>query len=284
MGFFMFQFLNEYFYFNQRERRGIIGLYLIIALVAISNLFIGSIIPKEREAYHNFFQEVALIDSIINKQESIKKIAIQYFEFDPNNLDLAGWKRLGFSSKQALSILKYRSKGGYFYKKEDLLKMYAISDSVYRRLEPFIQIKTRERPTKKINTLRIELNSSDSSELIKVRGIGPVFAKRIIKYRNLLGGYHSVSQLTEVYGLDEEKFEQIQSNFTSCDSTLIRHLNINQASFKELLKHPYISFDFTKFIVNRRGSNAFTKFSQLKDDYLISDTDFKKLLPYLKLK
>lgn len=284
MGFFMFRFLNEYFYFNQRERRGIIGLYLIIALLVLSNLFISSIIPKEKEAYHNFFQEVALIDSIIKKQDSIKNIAVQYFKFDPNNLDLDGWERLGFSSKKALSILKYRSKGGFFYKKEDLLKMYAISDSIYRRLEPFIQIKTRERPAKKLNILRLELNSSDSSDLIKVKGIGPVFAKRIIKYRDLLGGYHSVSQLKEVYGLDEEKFEQIRGNFIQCDLNLIRHLYINEASFTELLKHPYISFDFTKFIVNRRGIKEFISLNQLKDDYLISDKNFRKLLPYLKLK
>ncbi len=280
----MLGFLNEYFYFNQRERRGIIGLYLIIGLIIILNLFMDKLVKEDTKVYSNFYTHIALIDSISKEQDAIKKPAIQYFDFDPNTLDLDGWELLGFSSKQALSILKYRSKGGIFYKKEDLLKMYAISDSTYLRLEPFIKIKSLPRPTKKLMLLQLELNSSDSSDLIKVKGIGPVFAKRIIKYRKLVGGYHSISQLKEVYGLDEEKFEQIQGNFIACDSNLIQHLNINHASFKELLKHPYISFDFTKFIVNRRGSKAFTKVGQLKDDFLISDEDFKKLLPYLKLK
>jgi len=284
MGFFMLRFLSDYFYFNQRERRGIIGLFILIGLIALFNFLAGIIIPEDKEVYHKFYTQVALIDSITKQQDSIKKIAVPLFKFDPNQLDHNGWEQLGLSSKQAQTILNYRAKGGRFYKKEDLLKMYSISDSVYKKLEPYIQIKPHKKSITKSKVLKIELNSTDSSELIKVRGIGPVFAKRIIKYRELLGGYHSVSQLKEVYGINQEKFELIQANFIPCDSNLIRRININQASFKELLKHPYISFDFTKFIVNRRGKKAFIKLIQLKDDHLISDKNFKKLLPYLKLK
>lgn len=224
MGFFMYRILSDYFYFNQRERRGIIGLYLIIGLIIILNFFMDNLIKEDKNVYRNFYTQVALIDSISKQQDSLLK----------------------------LSLINKTPK--------------------------------YQRKSKKRFKLNIELNSADTTELMKVRGIGPAFSKRIIKYRNLLGGYHSVSQLKEVYGLDKEKFEQIHANFIACDSNLIRHLNINQASFKELLKHPYISFDFTKFIVNRRGKKAFTKLSQLKDDYLISDSSFQKLLPYLKLK
>lgn len=284
MGFFMLRFLSNYFYFNQRERRGIIGLFILIGMIALSNLFINFIIPKDKEVYRKFLTQVALIDSITNQQDSIKRIPIQLFKFDPNQLNLEAWQQFGLSAKQAQTILNYRSKGGRFYKKEDLLKMYSISDSVYNILAPFIHIEAVRKYTKNTPQLKIELNSTDSTNLVKIRGIGTVFAKRIIKYRALLGGYHSVSQLKEVYGIDQEKFEQIKANFIQCDSNLIRHININQASFKELLKHPYISFDFTKFIVNRRGTNEFISLSQLKDDYLISDEDFRKLLPYLKLK
>lgn len=284
MGFFMIRFLSEFFYFNQRERRGIIGLFIIIGFVFLSNFFVDLLFPEDPKIYHRFYTHVSLIDSITNQQDTIEKRAATFFMFDPNRLDLDGWQKLGLSSKQAQSILNYRSKGGRFYKKEDLLKMYVISDLVYKKLKPYIQITAFTKYPKKIPNLKIELNSTDSSNLIKVRGIGPVFARRILKYRNLVGGYHSISQLKEVYGIDQEKFEQIRSSFIRCDSNLIRHLNINEASFKELLKHPYISFDFTKYIVNRRGKKAFTKLSQLRDKQLISDIDFKKLLPYLKLK
>ncbi len=93
----------------------------------------------------------------------------------------------------------------------------------------------------------VELNSADTTTLKKVPGIGSVFAKRIIKYRDLLGGFYSVEQLGEVYGIDEERYEAMKSWF-SVDLSAIRQLFVNQLSAKELASHPYISYKQARII------------------------------------
>ena len=93
----------------------------------------------------------------------------------------------------------------------------------------------------------VELNSADTTALKMVPGIGSVFAKRIIKYRDLLGGFYSVEQLGEVYGIDEERYEAMKSWF-SVDPSVISHLFVNQLSAKELASHPYVSYKQARII------------------------------------
>ncbi len=91
------------------------------------------------------------------------------------------------------------------------------------------------------------INSADTTALKMVPGIGSVFAKRIIKYRDLLGGFYSVEQLGEVYGIDEERYEAMKSWF-SVDPSVISHLFVNQLSAKELASHPYVSYKQARII------------------------------------
>ncbi|MDR2918679.1 MAG: helix-hairpin-helix domain-containing protein [Tannerella sp.] len=93
----------------------------------------------------------------------------------------------------------------------------------------------------------IELNSADTTTLKKVPGIGSAFANRIVKYRNLLGGFYSVSQLGEVYGIDEEKYNSLAPWFT-VDILLIKQLNIHTLPQESLRKHPYINYQQAKAI------------------------------------
>lgn len=101
----------------------------------------------------------------------------------------------------------------------------------------------------------VELNSADTTALKKVPGIGSVFAKRIIKYRELLGGFYSVEQLGEVYGIDEERYKSMKSWF-SADLSAISQLPVNQLSAKELASHPYVSYKQARVIerqVRKKG-------------------------------
>ena len=101
----------------------------------------------------------------------------------------------------------------------------------------------------------VELNSADTTALKKVPGIGSVFAKRIIKYRELLGGFYSVEQLGEVYGIDEKRYESMKSWF-SADRSAISLLPVNQLSAKELASHPYVSYKQARVIerqVRKKG-------------------------------
>jgi competence ComEA-like helix-hairpin-helix protein len=131
------------------------------------------------------------------------------------------------------------------------------------------------------NELVIEINSADSATLDKLKGIGPKFAQRIIKYRNLLGGFYCKEQLFEVYGMDSARLLPIWSNI-SIDTGLINKLNINKASFGDLLKHPYIEITEVKAITSsREKSGSFHSVNELLDLKLINDTLFRRLRPYL---
>ncbi len=279
----MIKQLNNYFYFSQKERRGISVLIILIFLVLVFNLFF---LPRLKPPSNlNSIKLISLADSISenNQADSIQKI--EYFKFDPNTIEKSKWISLGLSPTQAQTVINYRNAGGKFYRKEDLKKIYSISDSVYKKLEPYIVIpkKTYSKKTAKYQKLSIEINTADSADLVQVYGIGAILSKRIIKYRDALGGFYSINQLLDVYGIDSSKFESIKQNFAPCNCLKIVQININTATFKELLKHPYISYDFVKIIVNKRRKKEFSSLEDFAKRTEISDADFQKLNPYLKL-
>ncbi|PKP33762.1 MAG: hypothetical protein CVU00_09995 [Bacteroidetes bacterium HGW-Bacteroidetes-17] len=287
----MKNFLSGFFYFNKKERRGIYVLVIIITLIGIFNLALPFIIQKPEIDFAKYEQFISHYDSLINSNKKSRDSIIQYFNFDPNKLKMEEWLQLGLNLKQAQVIINYRDKGGVFKTKADLRKIYSIDSSLFSKLNPFINLPEKENQTNKKHLqikdsipFQVELNSTDSIELIKIKGIGPVFASRIMKYRDLLGGYVSISQLQEVYGIDSLKYTSLKDFFLPCNIALVQHLNINEADFKDLLKHPYISYDFTKDIVNRRQKKVFDKAEDAFNDQFISESLFKKLLPYLTTK
>jgi len=99
--------------------------------------------------------------------------------------------------------------------------------------------------------MMIEINTADSLQLLKLYGIGPSYAGRILKYRGMLGGFFSIDQLLEVYGMDSIRFEGILKNI-QVDASLLKCLDINEAAFKTLLHHPYLDYETVKSICNYR--------------------------------
>jgi len=129
----------------------------------------------------------------------------------------------------------------------------------------------------------IEINRADSVKLLPLPGIGPVFASRIIKYRDLLGGYASVDQLMEVYGMSIETFDMIAERIV-IDTTVLRKLDLNSATFKELLRHPYLEFEDVKALVNYRDfAESIQSLRELQDNYILPDSVMNKVIPYLYL-
>ena len=129
----------------------------------------------------------------------------------------------------------------------------------------------------------IELNTADSTDLVSVDGIGPVFAKRILAYRERLGGFHSTGQLREVFGIDEERFEKI-SAFVKTDSTYIRKINVNTAGVSDLKKHPYISPNVAQGLVNyRKQHGTFRNVTDIRSCVLVSADLYRKIAPYLTI-
>lgn len=231
---------------------------------------------------------------------------ITYSKFNPNSLSLKQGLELGLNERQVKMIHNYLSKGGRFYKKEDFAKIYAISEDDYIRLEPYITIPKVEKSTIKkeeqnstnsfvenkrsevkkkeytsIEKYNIELNSTDSIELQLLHGIGPVFASRIIKFRERLGGFHSPSQLLEVYGMDEERFIAI-SDQISVNSQLIKKIEINSISYSQLRTQPLLTNKQANAIVQYRTQHGkYKDIQDLSKVVILNEDILLKIAPYL---
>ncbi len=195
---------------------------------------------------------------------------------------------MGLRKKLVRTIINYRDKGGKFYKSEDLKNIYGMRENEFNALEPYINIKkdTIKVFSKKIiaNDLLLDINSADTLDLQQLRGIGPSYARRIVKYRERLGGFSSIEQLYEVYGMDSLRFHGIAENIYVGNNG-IQKININEAGIKQLIKHPYIEFYLAKSIVKyRKEIGNYTDTEQLKNANLIYEELYEKIKPYICLK
>ena len=128
----------------------------------------------------------------------------------------------------------------------------------------------------------VELNAADTTVLKRIPGIGTSFANRIVKYRDLLGGFHNISQLQEVYGVDEEKYQSLHKWFRVDTTLLVNKLSVNNAPFKTLVRHPYVSYEQTKAIVNlRERKGKITSWEPLSLMEEFPAPEITKLTPYL---
>jgi DNA uptake protein ComE-like DNA-binding protein len=215
-------------------------------------------------------QKVASISK--NRNDSL-------FNFNPNSVSEYELESLGLSSGQAKTLINFKQKGGKFYKKEDLKKIYSISDELYNKLEPYIRI---ERDENEISI--IELNSATKEKLKKIRGIGEKTAERLIVYRTQLGGYSNLNQLDDVYGLDST-IKNNKTTYFIINTEVLSKIRINNITFKELLYHPYCDYNTTKKIINYREMHGdFISIEQILENNLIKAKQYRKIAPYLTLK
>jgi competence protein ComEA len=229
------------------------------------------------------------------KKFPAEKKQITYFDFDPNDMTEENWKQLDLNDGQIRSISNYLSKGGRFRKKEDMKKMYVLKDD-YARLEPYIKIKEQpvdtakhfEKKTftseRKSTLVKIDIGIADTIELRAIRGVGASRARGIYKYRQMLGGYYSVKQLKEVYGIDSAAYLEIEPQVFIKDTTNIRKLNINTATEEQFAAHPYIRKKLASLIISyRREHGNFSNVAAIKRMPLVNDDLYSKLAPYLKV-
>lgn len=200
--------------------------------------------------------------------------------FDPNTVSVYELTSMGVKEWQAKRIITYREKVKPFKVKEDFYKLYGFDSATVWQFLPFVKIEEIAVVEEKI--VPVDINAADSLTLINIRGVGSYTAKNILKYKERLGGFVSVDQLKEVYGLKPDRLEQISPYF-KVDVSKVEKLNINTATFKELLRHPYLEYEMVKSIVNfRENTRVFQSVDEIQYLEGMSDEVFKKVKPYLE--
>ncbi len=305
----MFSRFKELFAFNTTERNGITVLIILILLAAFAPSIFRLIRKEEPTDMRQFSAEIdafvkaVTADSVSRKEGRFSGTERKYpssgtekrtlFPFNPNDLPEAEWKALGLADWKIKIIKNYESKGGKFRKKEDLKKIYGITAEDFAALEPFVKIpedpqqlpvvafppKSQERK----QSMLVDLNQADSVALLELKGIGPAYARRIIRYRDLLGGFYTKEQLLEIYGFDRERYKMIVASCATGDGPF-RKIPINRVSLAELKKHPYLDYTKAKAIIDRRIIKGnYTSVGQLSELNEIPADLYEKLKHYISI-
>jgi competence ComEA-like helix-hairpin-helix protein len=306
-------FARDYLTFSRKERIGIISIIFLIFLIWISPKILDSAKPRPRlldVGWASATKKLESTQTIKNKEETgdenpdaltfersvgSKKIKAELFYFDPNKAAPEDWKRLGIQGKMIQTIQNYLSKGGHFYKPADLQKIYGMNPDDYTRLAPYIKIqdavvknqftvspnpyiKKTEIPSPK----RIDINTADTSAFIALPGIGNKLAARIVSFREKLGGFYSIDQVGEIYGLADSTFQKIK-RYLVLSNPVVTKLNVNEATKDEMKSHPYIKWTLANAIVEYRNQHGnFSSLEDLKKISLITDEILEKIRPYLE--
>ena len=299
----MYQKFKQYFEISRREFRGMIVFVIILLLIYISpyvyekltfepvKIQIETLQPKIVEI-EKFKQDKAYAED--NNDNLITQKPV-FFNFNPNNLPVDDWMKMGLSEKQAKSIKKYESKGGKFRSKADVKKMYAITDQMYQNMEPYIQIpdeiksgtpfvksenfKTEVKPINKL--IIVDINAADSLEFLNVKGIGPAFASRIINYRNRLGGFHSKTQLKEVWGLDSLKYTTLENQIV-VNNINLKKINLNNCAFEDIKLFPYLTYkQMNAIIAYRKQHGNYKSVEDLNKIAILTPQIIQKITPYI---
>lgn len=301
--------------FTQGERNGVIVLVGIILIQVILLNNMDWFVSETKTDFTRFYAEMEQFEAARKaaaaRADSAKAYAasnasiheleeppIEYFHFDPNQASASEWKSLGLKDWQYKMIQKYLKKGGSFRQKSDLQKMYSIDDALYDQLEPWIELpesvpsrkakatkKWKKQPWKKEEkaAVRVAVNAADTNQWRALKGIGPAYARRIVNYRNKLGGFVSDRQLEEVWGLPLEVVDQIAPQL-DWDTLSVQQLNINDLPADSLWLHPYISFNLARVIVAYRDMHGpYQQVSDVQNTDLVDANLYRKIAPYLKV-
>ncbi len=287
----------DVFGFSKTETNGFLVLMLLVFAVAvIPRVYFHFYVPDFDSGESLSLWVLEMEKSIKVEEERKKKEEFNTKRknvfVDPNSDSAEKLVEAGFPEKMANRIVNYRSKGGQFRKREDLKKIYGFSDELYDKVKATIVIPERNKLEESIEVyaavdleenFSFDLNTATSEELQKVRGIGEVLSKRILKYRELLGGYQDITQLNEVYGLKPEVISEISKHCSII--TPHNQISLNKTdSIKVLASHPYIDYGLAKIIINYREVHGdFGDISELKNIKVLDDSLYHKIAPYLSL-
>jgi competence protein ComEA len=316
------KWVKEYFSFTKKERNAIIilgllallfsllptifpflvkdDIELVVDTVAQRELAALEILPDKNDNTTASYSDADLYQPKESKFEKYRreKITGELYSFNPNTITAEEWKRLGLRDKTIQTILKYRSKGGKFYKPEDLQRIYGLHTNEYERLLPFVQIeskpKTISEPVtvstelkterREYNAVVVDINHADTTTWKQLKGIGSTYARRIVNFRTKLGGFVSVEQVGETFGLPDSVFQKVKQQLRF-NASSINQIDVNNSTIDELKAHPYIGFSVANAIVQYRSQHGnFTTITDLQKIGAIDGVLYRKISPYLTVK
>ena len=306
------EWLQNLVHFNKQERNGVFVVCIIIgSLVMIKlclPLFNGHNDQVQfitiHQSSHVQEENTDSADQVIHRSEKQivhEAVSSERFVFNPNTISAEDAQKLGFSKKLSQTLINFRNKGGKFYKPDDLKKLYGLSPTLFEELETYILIpnankayphkfkkdtvyqNTSSKPTyeKKIVSKEVvEINTADSLSLVYLKGIGPSFAKRIIKYRTLLGGFHSLHQLKEIYGMTDSLYLKLTSQI-KLDKHNLTQIPINVIDVVTLRKHPYFPYASAQTVINFRSKHGKLSEQDVRNLGIFNEEKLQLILPYL---
>lgn len=295
----MKNFVKDYFTFSRKERTALIILILLISIFIVLPYVISfkKNAPLINENLQQQVTQLLVKDSLPNNNLTTNEIsnekpftentAYEMFEFNPNTINEEGWKKLGLKDKTIKTILNYRSKGGKFKTPEDIRKIWGLKKEDADRIIPYAKIEsktnnilnTKEGAIK--STVKIDINIATPQEWFTIPNMDRSLAYKIIKYKEKLGGFLTIQQVKETYGLTDSLFKTIEP-YLILQTTNIKKININTADDYTLSNHPYINKDVAKaIIIYRTQHGAYTKIDDIKKIVFIKEDLYNKIAPYL---
>jgi competence protein ComEA len=300
----MKRIVKDYFSFSKKETTAAIILLIIVgSFIALPYLY-----KKERQPPVIDPQVKAAVEAIQPKSTSNESVSDDFadryqavptevetkyalFEFDPNTLDAAGWKRLGLRDKTINTLLNYRNKGGKFRKPEDIRKIWGLRPQEADRIIPYAKIDAPQNsyakpvfgsvaPTAKAIAV-VDINTAQPQDMRNIPGMENGLQYRIVKFREKLGGFINLEQVKETYGMTDSAFTAMQPYIKFVPAAVAK-ININSASDFELNAHPYISNSVAKAIaLYRTQHGSYQSVADIKKIAFIKEDVFQKIAPYL---
>ena len=284
------------FVISKRSKRGLLVLILAsLGLIFFPRVYmffqkeealvINSEQITEFERTHKKFEK----RNYSNYYSKKKKYKAPDSRFNPNTYTLSDWMNLGLSEKQSVVVLKFTARG--IYTEEDLKRIFVIPDVLFELIRDSVVYPERLQNTpnqesfqKQVKQITlINLNTADTTEFMKIYGIGAFYAKQIIRYREKLGGYFTKEQLLEVWKMTPETYDKIKDHVFISEKD-VKRININSVTIEELKVHPYLKWNQANSIVKMRMQrNGFKNIEELKESVLIDTETYEKLFPYLSL-
>ena len=266
------RFHESHFWYSKNQRNGILILATLITLIQVVLYFADELFAPYHSAENlEKLREIErLLDSMQRKESDSTSYRI--YPFNPNYIsDYKGYV-LGMSTEEIDRLLAFRDQGRFLKSASEFQEVTGVSDSLLGKISVYFkfpkfkrQYRQHHAPAKRKIADKRDLNKASYDDLQSVTGIGPILSKRIISYRNLLGGFNFEDQLYEVYNLPHEAIENLLENFEIVDPPPIEKLNINTASFKQILNLPYIDYELARRIMAFRSEEKLiTNLSDLK--------------------